>query len=54
MRWVLSAKQEVTRDRRLADLIADSAAGRLIRPQRYGEPPAWARGFGDSPGALPG
>lgn len=54
VRWVLSAKQEVTRDRRLADLIADSAAGRLIRPQRYGEPPAWARGFGDSPGALPG
>ena len=30
--WVVSAKQEATRLRRLATLIADSAAGRTIRP----------------------
>ncbi len=30
--WVLSAKRPETRDRRLATLIEDSAAGRLIKP----------------------
>ena len=30
--WVMSAKQEETRERRLATLIADSAAGRKIKP----------------------
>jgi len=30
--WVISAKQEATRARRLATLIADSAAGRTIAP----------------------
>ena len=30
--WVTSAKQEVTRERRLQQLIADSAAGRRIGP----------------------
>jgi uncharacterized protein YdeI (YjbR/CyaY-like superfamily) len=40
--WVLSAKQEATRDRRLVQLIEDSAAGRLVPPQRYGETPKWA------------
>ena len=30
--WVISAKREETRERRLALLIADSAAGRLIGP----------------------
>lgn len=30
--WVVSAKKEETRERRLATLIADSAAGRTIRP----------------------
>ena len=39
--WVLSAKQEATRDRRMAELVEDCAAGRLIKPQRYGEIPAW-------------
>ncbi|MDQ3691980.1 MAG: YdeI/OmpD-associated family protein [Chloroflexota bacterium] len=34
--WVVSAKQETTRDRRLATLIEDCAAGRLIKPMRYG------------------
>ena len=29
--WVMSAKQEATRERRLATLIADSAAGRKIK-----------------------
>ncbi len=32
--WVVSAKQEVTRERRLATLIADSAAGRKIKHLR--------------------
>jgi uncharacterized protein YdeI (YjbR/CyaY-like superfamily) len=39
--WVTSAKQTTTRDRRLAQLIEDSAAGRLIPSQRYGREPAW-------------
>lgn len=30
--WVMSAKQEATRERRLASLIADSAAGRRVGP----------------------
>ncbi|SDT31099.1 YdeI/OmpD-associated family protein [Microterricola viridarii] len=40
--WVLSAKQEATRERRLAQLIDDSAAGVLVPFQRYGEVPKWA------------
>ena len=32
--WVMSAKQEATRERRLASLIADSAAGRRVGPPR--------------------
>ncbi len=32
--WVMSAKQEETRARRLATLIADSAAGRKVKPLR--------------------
>lgn len=39
--WVQSAKREQTRVDRLATLIEDSAAGRLVPFQRYGEPPAW-------------
>jgi uncharacterized protein YdeI (YjbR/CyaY-like superfamily) len=34
--WVMSAKQAATRERRLAGLIEDSAAGRPIKPLRYG------------------
>jgi uncharacterized protein YdeI (YjbR/CyaY-like superfamily) len=30
--WVMNAKQEATRERRLTQLIADSAAGRTIKP----------------------
>ena len=36
--WVASAKQEMTRERRLASLIEDCAAGRKIKSQRYGLP----------------
>ena len=32
IRWVMTAKREETRERRLATLIADSAAGRRIAP----------------------
>ncbi len=32
--WVMSARQAATRERRLATLIADSAAGRKIKPLR--------------------
>lgn len=35
--WVVSAKQEATRDRRLATLIEDCAAGRMIKSQQYGQ-----------------
>lgn len=53
--WVLAAKQQQTRDARMAQLVADCAAGVLIKPQRYGTPPTWvvraaaaARGAGGS------
>ncbi|MFD1505811.1 hypothetical protein FE374_00570 [Georgenia yuyongxinii] len=39
--WVLSAKQEATREKRLRQLIDDSAAGRLVPSQRYGQTPSW-------------
>ena len=39
--WVLTAKQEVTRERRMAQLVADSAAGLMIPSQRYGDTPKW-------------
>ncbi len=39
--WVLTAKQEATRERRFQQFLADSAAGRLVPPQRYGEIPKW-------------
>ncbi|HLP18101.1 MAG TPA: YdeI/OmpD-associated family protein [Bacteroidota bacterium] len=34
--WVMSAKQEQTKRRRLEQLIADSAAGEKVKPLRYG------------------
>lgn len=43
MHWVAGAKQQATRDRRMAQLTEDSAAGRLIPSQRYGEEPAWVK-----------
>ena len=39
--WVVTAKREETRESRLVQLIEDSAAGRLIKSQRYGEEPKW-------------
>jgi len=39
--WVMTAKQQKTRDARMAQLVADSAAGLLIPSQRYGIPPTW-------------
>lgn len=39
--WVSSARQQATNDRRMAQLIEDSAAGKLIPSQRYGQPPKW-------------
>ncbi|EZP28186.1 hypothetical protein E1I21_09330 [Microbacterium oleivorans] len=39
--WLQSAKREQTRIDRLATLVEDCAAGRLVPFQRYGEPPAW-------------
>ena len=39
--WVMTAKQEKTRDARAATLVDDCAAGRLIKGQRYGTPPTW-------------
>jgi uncharacterized protein YdeI (YjbR/CyaY-like superfamily) len=39
--WVVSAKQESTRDRRMAQLVDDCAHLRLIPTQRYGTEPTW-------------
>ena len=39
--WVATAKREQTRESRLAQLVDDSAHGRLIPSQRYGTPPSW-------------
>ncbi|KGN34605.1 bacteriocin-protection protein, YdeI/OmpD-associated family [Knoellia sinensis KCTC 19936] len=39
--WVVTAKREDTREKRLAQLIDDCAQGRLIPPQRYGDEPKW-------------
>lgn len=39
--WVVSAKREVTRERRLLQLIDDCAAGLPIASQRYGQQPKW-------------
>jgi uncharacterized protein YdeI (YjbR/CyaY-like superfamily) len=41
LHWVMSAKQAATRDKRMAQLIDDSAHGRLIPSQRYGAEPRW-------------
>ncbi|KRE53824.1 YdeI family protein [Phycicoccus sp. Soil748] len=39
--WVLTAKQEATRHKRMTQLVDDSSHGRLIPSQRYGEQPRW-------------
>lgn len=48
--WVMSAKRQATRQSRMDALIEDSAGGRLVKPQRYGEEPAWARRLRESLG----
>lgn len=40
--WVAGAKQDTTRDKRIAQMIEDHAAGRLIATQRYGTSPRWS------------
>ena len=37
MFWVMSAKREETRERRFQTLVADCAAGRLVKPLRRPE-----------------
>jgi uncharacterized protein YdeI (YjbR/CyaY-like superfamily) len=39
--WLGDAKQEATRRKRLAELVEDCAAGRLVKFQRYGTEPKW-------------
>lgn len=41
--WVVSAKQDATRAKRLAELVDSCSRGVLVGFQRYGEEPAWAR-----------
>jgi uncharacterized protein YdeI (YjbR/CyaY-like superfamily) len=48
--WVVTAKQESTRDKRMAELVDDCANGRLIKSQRYGAEPAWVRRIRDELG----
>lgn len=62
--WVLAAKREQTRQRRLAQLVQACARGELPPAQRFGEQPRWvaraaqaARTAGGQPaqeGAVPG
>jgi uncharacterized protein YdeI (YjbR/CyaY-like superfamily) len=40
--WVTSSKREATAVSRMGQFIDDSAHGRLIKSQRYGDAPAWA------------
>ena len=42
MSWVLTAKREETRERRMAQLVEDCAAGRLIPRSATGPCPSWA------------
>lgn len=54
--WLHGAKREQTRSDRLAALVADCAAGRLIASQRYGETPSWvvrAAAAASAAGSLP-
>jgi uncharacterized protein YdeI (YjbR/CyaY-like superfamily) len=37
IRWVLSAKQEATQQKRLGELISSSAAGDWIKAMRWGK-----------------
>lgn len=48
--WIVSAAREPTRDKRLAQLVEDCRAGRLIPSQRYGTEPGWVRRVRDEMG----
>ena len=48
--WVVTAKQQATRDKRMAELVDDCAHGRLIKTQRYGTEPVWVRRFREQMG----
>lgn len=50
--WVLGAKREATREQRARQLADDSAAGRLIPPQRYGDTPRWVERAAAAAGAA--
>lgn len=50
--WIISAKREATRASRLQQLIDDSANGRLVPPQRYGETPRWVTRAAAAAGAV--
>ncbi|MCO1338781.1 hypothetical protein BJH93_07750 [Kocuria polaris] len=39
--WIMSAKQQATRERRATQLVACCEGGELIPPQRPGRTPAW-------------
>lgn len=41
--WVVSAKKDATRTKRMAELVDSCSRGVLVGFQRYGEEPAWAR-----------
>lgn len=41
--WVTSAKRQATVESRMAALVDDCGHGRLVKPQRYGDEPAWVR-----------
>ena len=51
--WVVTAKQEATRERRMAQLIADCGAGQLIPSQRYGDEPGWLKRARAAADAVP-
>jgi uncharacterized protein YdeI (YjbR/CyaY-like superfamily) len=44
--WIVDAKREATRERRLADLTSDSAAGRRVKPFRDFDGPGTRRSGG--------
>ncbi len=52
--WIMSAKQQPTRERRARQLVACCEAGELIPPQRPGRTPAWlARAAAAAGGSAP-
>ncbi|BDZ54145.1 YdeI/OmpD-associated family protein [Agromyces marinus] len=52
--WVVSAKQEATRERRMSQLVECSAAGELVPFQRYGTTPKWVERAAEAARAAAG